>query len=285
MPSASHPNEFVLHSMSLELFGHQNRLLKRNVCVLVSVKKHGGRITLSNISEGTERIKSSWFLVWIRPDYFHWPNALLTCEKIESASVGGQIVGNEPRPDCSIGLFPRDRRLTVIERVRPTIPFPGNVTVAVKGYDCRGSGMQSVGRRQRQIAPCRMSDDGDAVRINPKQLWTFAAHPSICIFKILEYLTQLGLRRQPIVDRNDRIASVEVSFSLGSGQPSPVSHDQRATMDPEDGRPDNVIRLSVDICTDAKISTGLVSVCTSPDLLSFLCLKASHGQYQGNCQP
>jgi hypothetical protein len=125
-----------------------------------------------------------------------------------------------------------------------------------------------------------MTDDGDAIRVNPKQLWPVAAYPSIRVDKILDDLIQLRLGGEPIVDGNDRVARVEVFVGLNGIQTPAVAHDEGATMNPQDSRRWGVARLPIDVSPNAKIAYRLVRVGSSCHLLALDVLRAGDRQHQ-----
>jgi hypothetical protein len=62
-------------------------------------------------------------------------------------------------------------------------------------------------------------------------------------------------------------------------QPPAVPHDQRSAVDPQDGRPDDVVGFPVNVGANAKISRRLVRVSASNNLLAFNMLNACDKQY------
>ncbi len=124
MSPASHRDEFVLDSMAFQLLGHEHGLFKRDVCVFVSMKKHRRRVTLRDVAKWAQRIEDPWLLVWIVPDDFSWPEALLTGVEVESRPRPVWIFGNHMSADGLVGLCLRHGGLPVVKRVRPAIPRP-----------------------------------------------------------------------------------------------------------------------------------------------------------------
>src|SRR5262249_37439770 len=134
-----------------------------------------------------------------------------------------------------VGLLPGDEGLLAVEGVGLAVPVAIDVAITPERYQDAGPGLDAKTSHQRQITAGRAAHHPDFMRIDVKKFRALAVYPCISVLDILENGRQLNMRRQAIVNGNNRITSLKqrVQQCARFGGQAAVAHDEGAAMNPE----------------------------------------------------
>ena len=84
-------------------------------------------------------------------------------------------------------------------------------------------------------------------------------HPSERVLEVLDDERKLGLRREPVVDRNNHVARVD-HHGFEEARALATAGYERAAMNPDDDRANHIVVEALDFRFDLQVSDRLVRI-------------------------
>src|SRR5438105_3268962 len=152
-----------------------------------------GWIIARHVALRTKWVKEARFLLRIVPREDLRPKALLAAIEIKF------------RAAQFLRLFFGHERLLTVVRVWLAVPRSSDVAVAPERNERPRRRANEKTGHQGQIASSGLPHDDHVLGVDMKEFRALPAHPRASVPQIFEYLRQLGLRGEPVIDRNDDV--------------------------------------------------------------------------------